>query len=182
MKKIKKVLLVLERSIIKKLAYINGKLFRNCYVKYLKKIGIHVNGIPNFISSDVYFDGSDYSLITLNDNITISREVMFLTHDGAMHTVKESLNLRNKNKIDDYGKLLVIKKGITIGKNTFIGARASLLPGTNIGNNVLVGACSVVKGTIPDNSIIVGNPATIIGKTSEWLDKKLDIEEYLQNA
>lgn len=178
MGKIKKVFSVVERSLIKKLAYVDGRLFRDCYIKYLKKIGIKIIGVPNFISSDVYFDGSDYSLITLNDNITISREVMFLTHDGSAHTIKESLELLNKDKIKCLGKLLVSKGEITIGKNSFIGARVSLLPGTTIGENVLVGACSVVKGNIPDNSIIVGNPAKIIGKTSEWLDKKLEIGDY----
>ncbi|MCM3709208.1 acyltransferase [Sporosarcina luteola] len=177
--KTNKVIQVIEREIIKKISYFNGVLFRNAYVKYLKKVGMKINGIPNFISSDVYFDGSDYSLITLNNNVTISREVMFLTHDGSMHTIKESLDHKNTEIIKDIEKVLVIKKGITIGENTFIGARVSLLPGTTVGKNVLIGACSVVKGKIPDNSIVVGNPAKVVGKTSEWLDSKIVGKEYL---
>lgn len=178
MSKIKKAIRVFERGLIKKISYFDGVLFRNTYVKYLKKVGMNINGTPNFISSDVYFDGSDYSLITLNNNVTISREVMFLTHDGSMHTVKESLDIRNKEIVKEFDKLFVIKKGISIGENTFIGARVSLLPGTTIGNNVLIGACSVVKGNIPDNSIVAGNPAKVIAKTSDWLDSKIDRKEY----
>ena len=61
---------------------------------------------------------------------------------------------------------------ISIGNISFIGARATLLPGTEIGDNCIIGACSVVKGKIPSNSIVIGNPAKIVATTSEWLDKK----------
>ena len=39
-----------------------------------------------------------------------------------------------------------INKPIKIGNNSFIGARVSLLPGTTIGNDCIIGACAVVKG------------------------------------
>ena len=48
-----------------------------------------------------------------------------------------------------------------------------LLPGTRIGNNVIVGAGSVVKGTIPDNVIVFGNPAKIYNKSHVWLSKQI---------
>lgn len=37
-----------------------------------------------------------------------------------------------------------------------------ILKGTKIGNNVVVGAGSVVNGSFPDNCIIAGNPAKIV--------------------
>lgn len=61
--------------------YINVDLYMSLYVKYLKKNGVRISGFPKFISNDVYFDGNDYSKIKIGDNITISREVMILTHD-----------------------------------------------------------------------------------------------------
>ena len=51
---------------------------------------------------------------------------------------------------------------ITIGDNCFIGMNSIILKGTTLGNNVVVGAGSVVHGTFPDNCIIAGNPAKII--------------------
>ncbi len=45
-----------------------------------------------------------------------------------------------------------------------IGANSTLLPGVVIGRNALVGAGSVVVDDVPDEAIVVGNPARIIGK------------------
>ena len=49
-----------------------------------------------------------------------------------------------------------------IGKRCFIGADALVLCGVTIGDNVIVGAGSVVTRNIPSNSIVAGNPARII--------------------
>lgn len=51
---------------------------------------------------------------------------------------------------------------IKIGDDCFIGMNSIILKGTTLGNNVVVGAGSVVQGTFPDNCIIAGNPAKII--------------------
>lgn len=175
MHKIRKVFKTVERYLIQRLLYVNSRLYMKLYLNYLKKRGMDIKGKPNYIGENVYFDGADYSKINLNDNVTISREVMFLTHDYSMHTVYKGLDIENLQKVidkDNQDSLLILK-GISVGKNSFIGARSSLLPGTKIGDNVLVGACSVVRGNIPDNSIVMGNPAKIVGNTDKWIDRKI---------
>lgn len=145
------------------------------YVIYLKKVGVNIQGIPNYIDKSVYFDSSDFSKINLYNNVTLSKDVMLLTHDGSLHTAYNNLELSNHDilkKLDKKNNLMLID-GISIGANTFIGARASLLPGTSIGENVIVGACAVVKGTIPDNSVVIGNPCRIICKTSDLIENKV---------
>lgn len=53
-------------------------------------------------------------------------------------------------------------KGIKIGQNCWIGAKATFLDGAIIGNGCVIAAGSVVKGIFPDNCIIGGIPAKII--------------------
>ena len=60
--------------------------------------------------------------------------------------------------------LQLITKPITVGKNSFIGARAMILPGVSIGDQAIVGAMSVVSRDVPDHQIVVGNPAKKIGE------------------
>jgi len=157
------------RSAIRLLANLDVGLYMRCYSRYLSYIGIQIQGTPKFISGDVYFDGSDYSLISLGDNVVISREVMFLTHDYSLTAGLAALGQSKRRGEDE----VYILRPITVGKDCFIGARASLLPGANIGNNVIIGAGSVVAGEIPANSIAAGNPCRVIGVTSAWADAKV---------
>lgn len=60
--------------------------------------------------------------------------------------------------------LQLITKPITIGRNSFIGARAMILPGVSIGDQAIVGAMSVVSKDVPDHQIVAGNPAQKIGE------------------
>ena len=52
----------------------------------------------------------------------------------------------------------------TIGDNVTIYAGACVIGGIKIGNNVVIGANAVVTKDIPDNSVVVGNPAKTIKK------------------
>jgi acetyltransferase-like isoleucine patch superfamily enzyme len=51
---------------------------------------------------------------------------------------------------------------ISIGPNVWIGARATILRGADIGEGAIVGAACVVNGKVPPHSIIAGNPARIL--------------------
>lgn len=56
----------------------------------------------------------------------------------------------------------VNRKGIVIGEDCWIGAKVTILDGTKIGNGCIVAAGAVVRGEIPEYSIIGGIPAKVI--------------------
>lgn len=49
-----------------------------------------------------------------------------------------------------------------IGKQCFIGANAIIMAGIRIGDNCIVGSGTIVTKDVPNNCIVVGNPARII--------------------
>lgn len=57
--------------------------------------------------------------------------------------------------------------GPLIRSSAKIGANVTLLPGVVVGRNSLVGAGSVVTRDVPDDAIVVGNPARVVGSVSE---------------
>ena len=61
---------------------------------------------------------------------------------------------------------------VSIGNNVFIGAGSIILPGVTIGDNVVVGAGSVVSKDISSNSLAVGNPARIIKTLDDYLEEQ----------
>ena len=155
MKKINKIISVLKREIIKSFVYLDVDYYMRKYTKYLKTIGIDFTGKTKrikFVEPSAYFDGTDYSMIHIGDNVVISRDVMLLTHDCSLTAAITSIGVFIKRHEGE----MFFKKDIYIGDNAFIGAKASLLPGTIIGNNCIVGACSVVKGNVPDYTMIGG--------------------------
>jgi maltose O-acetyltransferase len=56
---------------------------------------------------------------------------------------------------------------VTIGNNVWLGGSVTILPGATIGDNSIIGAGSVVSGTIPADSIAVGNPCRVVKSLPE---------------
>lgn len=61
---------------------------------------------------------------------------------------------------DDRGTLYPLP--IIIGKNVWIGASSTILPGVTIGDNAVVAAGAVVTKDVPANSVVAGVPAKIL--------------------
>lgn len=56
---------------------------------------------------------------------------------------------------------------VHIGRNCWIGANVAIMPGITIGDNVVIGAGSVVTKDIPSNVVAVGNPCRILREVGE---------------
>ncbi len=122
--------------------------------------------------------GSEPYLIKCGDRVKTSLEVLFLTHDGGTWAFKGN---------DKYKG--IVKYGpIVIGDDTFIGARAIIMPGVHIGKNCVIGTGSVVTKDVPDNCIYAGVPSKFICTTEEYAEKSLknmpegfDFQAYNEN-
>ena len=60
---------------------------------------------------------------------------------------------------------------VNIGNNVFIGAESVVLPNVTIGDSVVIGANSTVTKDIPSNSVYAGNPAKFICTIEEYIEK-----------
>lgn len=69
---------------------------------------------------------------------------------------------------------------ITVGNTVWFGGGAKVLPGVTIGDNVVIGAGSVVSNDIPSNSLAVGNPCRVIRAITEEDAQRYITPEYLK--
>lgn len=105
------------------------------------------------IQPDVFIDPSHCWHIFIGDEVKIGHGVKILAHDAS---TKSRLGL---TKIAN----------TTIGSRSYIGTESIILPGVSIGEDVIIGAGSVVYSNIPSSSIATGNPAKVISSLELYL-------------
>ena len=106
-------------------------------------------------------DVKNAKFLEIGDNCLIAEGVIILAHDYSYMVLT--------NVFHDIGR----KRRIThIGNNVFIGMNAIILMGANIGDNVIIGAGSVVSGDVESNSVYAGNPAVKLCSLQEYHEKR----------
>lgn len=127
--------------------------------KVFKSVGENFFFQPRFIPSDP-------ELIKFHNNVTVASGVTFINHD-LIHNVMKNID----NTWYDY-----YSGCIEIMDNVFIGSNSTILPNVKIGPNVIVAAGSVVTKDVPENSVVAGVPAKVIGTFDEYLNKRKKIK------
>ena len=109
-------------------------------------------GYNIYLGSQVYFNVNcvilDGAKVTVGNNV-------FFGPNVHIYTASHPTNASERRTIE-------FAKPVTIGNDCWIGGNVTILPGITIGNNCTIGAGSVVTKNIHDNSLAVGNPATVI--------------------
>lgn len=159
-------------AIVKIMMFLRMKSRHMLLLKSYRRWGMRMKEWPNYISALSDVDGTDFSQIYLGEGVTISSYVRLLTHDWSPHTILKAFGIYTSTPIGRFG-------GIYIDDFSFIGTGSILMPGCHIGRGCIVGSGTVVRGQIPDYSIVIGSPCQVIGDSREYM-KKTAIREQWQ--
>lgn len=88
------------------------------------------------------------------------------------HSSHAAIRLYGRHYVSTAEKKSYFTAPVDIGPYSFIGAHATILPGTTLGRGTIVSAYSLVSGTHPDFAILAGQPAKVIGDTRQ-MDARL---------
>lgn len=133
-----------------------GSAGQNLSVKpgFLCDLGLNIHVGDGFLTN--------YNVMILDmASVTIGNNV-WLGPNVGLYAVAHPMEATGRmNKLG-------IAKPITIGNNVWIGGNSVVLMGVTIGNNAIIGAGSVVTHDVPNNAVVIGNPAKVI----RYIDNK----------
>lgn len=109
------------------------------------------------IGSDVFIDRTTYldevypNKITIEDHATIAPRAIIIAHSKL------------GKYLEPYMGPTTVKK-VCIGKGSFIGVNAVIIPGVTIGEGAVVSASTFVNKDVPAHTLVAGNPMRVIAK------------------
>lgn len=99
---------------------------------------------------------SNHNLVILDGNKVKFGDNVFIGPNCGFYTAGHPLDVERRNQGLEYAK------PITVGNNVWFGGNVCVLPGVTIGDNVVIGAGSIVNKDIPSNVLAAGNPCKVI--------------------
>ena len=134
-------------------------------VAYAKSIGVKVGGGTKFYGASPMMFSTEPWIVSIGENCHITADVLFETHDGGTLVVEK-----------ECGRWVIVGD-IVLGNSVYVGTRTIILPGVHIGDNVIIGAGSVVTKDIPANVVAAGVPCRVIRSLDQYIAKVNDIKE-----
>lgn len=155
-------IIVLLKKIYKKLV-LGNNYSSDTKIAFLRKKGIQI-GEGSFLydPSNTIIDIQNPKCLKIGNKVHITSGVKILTHDYSWSVIA-----------DLYGECVGGVAPVIIGNNVFIGVNTVILKGTEIGDNTIIGAGSVVSGVLEKNSVYAGNPARRLMSIEDFYKKKI---------
>lgn len=116
-------------------------------------------------------DYGDRCVISIGDRVVLGRGSHIVAHESVV--IEDDVYTGPYVYITDQnhtyadpelpiGRQWPTEAPVRIGAGSWLGTNVVVLPGADIGRNVVVAASSIVRGEIPDHSVVVGSPARVI--------------------
>ena len=137
------------KEVLKKIAY--GKRYSSeTYIDYLRRIGVKIGeDCTIYVPSKTLIDEQYPWMITIGNHVRITEGVKILTHDYSWSVLK-------------------LYEGVSENPGAILGASGTV----EIGNNVIIGAGSVVTSSCDHNGVYAGVPAKRIMSIDEYYEKR----------
>jgi acetyltransferase-like isoleucine patch superfamily enzyme len=165
MKKFTNYLLIGILKYISYLPFVDVILLRSwCYKFVLKKVG------KNFrVTDNVTIISPEY--LEIGDNVSIHENSLLACQGGLIIgdysalgssliiSTSEHKNANLNKPIKSQG---ILEEKVSIGRNVWIGARVTILKGTIIGDDAIIGAGSLVNKNVLEKTVVAGVPAKVV--------------------
>ena len=111
------------------------------------------------INGPIWIVGSEK--VTIGKYCAFGAHITVITTNHAMHYANLQIALQRRC---GFASLVADTKPTVIGHNVWVGDRAVILPGVQVGDGAVIGAASVVTRDVPPFAIVAGSPARVLRK------------------
>lgn len=129
-------------------------------VRYFRSQGVEIGEGVEIFGANLFTFGSEPYLVSIGNQVTISHNVDFVTHDGGFRVVRAKYPNAYL-----YGR-------VQVADRCFIGAHSIFLPGARVGAGSVIGSGSIVTGEIPPGVVAIGAPARPVKSVDEYVQGK----------
>lgn len=121
-------------------------------------------------------DYGDRCVISIGDRVVLGRGSHVVAHDHIVieddvytgpYVYITDQNHTYSDPTSPIGTQWPTDDPVRIGAGSWLGTNVVVLPGADIGRNVVVAAGSIVRGVVPDHSVVVGSPGRVIRRWDE---------------
>ena len=112
-----------------------------------------------------------YGKVTIGERVFFQENCHISVHEGLTigdySIFGEGVSIHDENHVvsassDPISDRGFVVKPVSIGRNVWVGAKATILPGVHIGDNAVIGANAVVTHDVPACTVVAGVPARVI--------------------